>query len=178
MTTSPWTGIRWIGLGVILFLVGFVWSWVAVRQVRLALYAKHYVAADFEVTRFIGKPRNSTARCWIEGVIQPGGEQVVTSDLDVAIKRFIVPGNHTRNEPLPEEIEGQHLAVAYWPLHAEVKRWWYPPAVVSPGEIRDRVTVARNVLLSAAVISLALFCLRQGVRHVKSDLKSLPTIAE
>ena len=119
MATSPWVGIKWIALGLFALLIGFVWSWVAERQLRLWLCADQYVAAELEVTRFIGKPRNSQARCRIEGVIHPGGERVVTSDREVAIKRFIRPGDHTRNEPLPEEIEGQRLSVSYWPRHAE-----------------------------------------------------------
>lgn len=167
MTTSPWAGIRWIALGLLALLIGFVWSWVAARQLRLSLCASHYVAAELEVTRFIGKPRNSQARCWIEGVIHPGGERVVTSDRDIAIKRFIRPGGHTRNEPLPEEIEGQRLAVSFWPRHAEVKRWWHPPTVVSPEETPGGAMVARNVVLSVSLLGIALFCFRRGFRYLK-----------
>jgi hypothetical protein len=156
-------------------LIGFVWSWVAVRQLRLWLCADRYVAAELEVTRFIGKPRNSQARCWIEGVVHPGGERVVTSDRDIAIKRFIAPGDGTRNEPLPHEIEGQRLAVSHWPRHAGVKRWWHPPTVVSRGEIPSGGGVARNVFFGGAFIGVGLFCFRRGFRYLKAgptDLRS------
>ena len=174
MATSPWVGIRWIALGLLALLIGFVWSWVAERQLRLWLCVDHYVAAELEVTRFIGKPRDSQARCWIEGVIQPGGERVVTSDRDVAIKRFIRPGDRRRNEPLPEEIEGQRLAVSYWPRHAEVKRWWHPPTVVSPEEIRGGAVVGRNVLLGVALLGAALFCFRRGFRYLRGAIPAEP----
>src|SRR5688572_11300983 len=172
MATSPWAGIRWSALGLFALLIGFVWFWVAERQLRLSLCADHYVAAELEVTRFVGKPRNSQARCWIEGVTNPGGERVVTSDRDVAIKQFIRPGDHNRNEPLPEEIEGQRLPVLYWPRHAEVRRWWHPPAVVSPGEIPGGAAAARNVFLSVALIGIALFCFRRGFRYLKVAISS------
>jgi hypothetical protein len=118
--------------------------------------------------------RNSQARCWIEGVIQPGGERVVTSDRDVAIKRFIRPGDGTRNEPLPEEIEGQRLTVSYWPRHAEVKRWWHPPTVVSPGEIPGGGMAVRNVLIGVALVGLALFFFRRGFRYLKVAIPAEP----
>jgi hypothetical protein len=168
MATSPWVGIKWIALGLLALLIGFVWSWVAERQLRLWLCAGHYVIAELEVTRFIGKPRNSQARCWIEGVIHPGGERVVTSDRDVAIKRFIRPGDRTRNEPLPEEIEGQRLTVSYWPEHAAVKRWWHPPTVVSLGEIPNGAVVLRDMFLGGAFAGAGFFCFRRGFRCLKA----------
>ena len=99
---------------------------------------------------------------------------MVTSDRDVAIKRFIRPGDHTRNEPLPEEIEGQRLAVSYWPRHAEVKRWWHPPTVVSLGEIPRGPVAVLNVFPGVALIGLALFCFRRGFRYLKIAIPAEP----
>jgi hypothetical protein len=168
VATSPWVGIKWIALGLLALLIGFVWFWVAERQLRLWLCAGYYEAAELEVTRFIGKPRNSQARCWIEGVIHPGGERIVTSDRDVAIKRFIRPGDRTRNEPLPEEIEGQRLTVSYWPGHAAVKRWWHPPTVVSREEIPGGAVVIRDLFLGGAFVGVGFFFCRRGFRYLKA----------
>ena len=168
MATTPWVGIKWCVLGMLALLIGCVWSWVAARQFRLWLYADRYVAAELEVTRFVGKPRNSQARCWIEGVLHPGGERVVTNDGDIAIKQFIAPGDRTRHEPLPGEIEGQRLAVAHWPQHAD--RWWHPPTVVSPGEIRGGGVILRNVLLAGAFVVAGLGCFRRGIRYLKASV--------
>src|SRR4051794_12884086 len=174
MTTSPWVGIRWIGLGLFALLVGFVWCLLAERQVRLWLKADQYVAAELEVTRFVGKPRNSRARCWIEGVIHPDGDRVVTSDRDIAIKRFIRPGDRARNEPLPEEIEGQRLAVSYWRRPADAKRWWHPPTVVSRGEIPGGVAVVRDVLSAGIFVGGGLFCFRRGAGYLKTAIPVEP----
>ena len=168
MATSPWSGIRWIALGLVALLIGFVWCLVAARQVRLRLYAHHYVAAEFEVTRFVGKPRNSRARASIEGVVHPDGERLVTSDRDIAIKRFIRPEDRTRNEPLAAEIEGQRLAISYWPRHAETKRWWHPPTVVSQGQIPSGAVALANGLLGGAIFGFGLFCFPRGFRILKA----------
>lgn len=172
MAASPWVGIKWIALGLLALLIGFVWSWVAERQLRLWFCAGHYVSAQLEVTRFIGKPRNSQARCWIEGLIHPGGDLVVTSDRDVAIKRFIRSRDRTRNEPLPEEIEGRRLTVSYWPRHPAVKRWWHPPTVVPRREIPSGTAVMRDVFLGAAFAGAGFFCFRRGFRYLKAAVSS------
>ena len=174
MATSPWVGIRWFALSLLTLLIGLVWSAVAERQFRLWLYADHYVAAELEVTHFIGKPRNSEARCWIEGVIHPGGELVVTTDRDIAIKRFISPQDSTRNEPLPSEIEGQRLAVLFWRQHADEECWWYPPTVVTPSDIPGGGVVVRNVLLSGAFVGVGLLCFRRGFQYLKAVDRRTP----
>lgn len=173
MATSPWFGIKWIALDLLALLIGFVWSWVAERQFRFWLYADHYVAAELEVTRFDSKPRNSAARCRIEGVIHPGGELVVTTDRDIAIKQFDGPEDRAGHEPLPGELEGQRLAVLHWPRHADVKRWWHPPTVLTRGGIRQGGVVVRDMLLGGAFVGVGLFCFRRGFRYLTAAVPRL-----
>lgn len=174
MATSPWLGMKWMALALLALLVGFVWSWVAARQVRLWLWADHYVAAEMEVTRFLGKPRDSRARARIEGLIHPHGARVVTSDVYISVKQFIRPGDHARKEPLPVDIEGQRIAVSYWPRNAGDKRWWHPPIVVSRGQIPRAAAVAGNLLAGGVLLGFALFCFRRGFRYLAAAVPPEP----
>ena len=174
MATSPWVGIKWGALGLLALLIGFVWSWVVERQFRLWLCADRYVAAEIEVTRFYSKPRNSRARSQIEGVIHPGGERVVTSDRDIAIQQFAPSDDRWGHAPVEGEIEGQRLPVLHWPRSAHETRWWHPPKVVSPGEIRDGDILLRNVLLAGTFVGAGLLCFRRGVRNLKASVPSEP----
>lgn len=176
MNTAPssWVGVRWGALGLLASLIGFMSSWVVERQFRLWLFAGRYVAAELEVTRFYSKPRNSRARCKIEGVIHPGGERVVTTDRDISIHQFAPSDDRWGHVPVDGEIEGQRLPVSHWPRSAHETRWWHPPTVVSPGEIRGGGVILCNVLLAGAFVSAGLFCFRRGVQILKASIPPAP----
>jgi hypothetical protein len=161
-------GIGWIVFGVAALLIGVVWCWLAVREVRLWAYADRYVDAELEVKRFYPKPRNSAALCKIEGMIHPGGEEVEASDEYIAIKHYDGPGDRQGREPKPSEIEGRRLPVSHWPRQAEGRRWWYPPAVVSRGQIPGAGAVWRDVVGGGAFLLVGWFSCRRGGRNLKS----------
>jgi hypothetical protein len=97
------------------------------------------------VTRFDPEPGEGGQGRRIEGVIHPGGEPVWTSDSDLAIRRFVSPADDTgRRVPMPEEIEGQRIAVWYWPQHT-----------------------VYDALIGMAFVGVGLFCFRGGVRSLK-----------
>ena len=97
------------------------------KALSLWLYADHYVPAELEVKRFDPKPGDGGQGRLIEGVIHPGGEPVWTSDSDLAIRQFVSPADQTgRRVPLRGEIEGQRLAVWYWPKYTEVRQLVVP----------------------------------------------------
>ena len=171
---AAWAGIGWCALGLLALLIGVTWCMIAERLVRLWLYSDKYIAAELEVTRFHGKPRNSSALCLIEGVIHPGGESVRASDRNIAIKHYDGPDDIAGREPLPAEIEGKRLPVSYWPQQADENRWWHPPTVVTHGTIRGGDVVARNVLFSVAFVAAGLFCVRRGCRNVKASVPLAP----
>ena len=83
------------------------------------------------------------------------GEQVVAFGSDIPIKQFIAPHDRTRDEPLKSEIEGKRVPVWHWPRHAEVKRWWHPPTVVSRRAIPGGRFVLQDVLLAVALLGAA-----------------------
>ena len=155
-----WHGFKWGSFGLLTLYIGLVFFMLAARDFNRWLYADHYVAAELEVTRFHPEPSGSRNKGrGIEGVIHPGGAKIWTSDGELAIKRFVDPGDRTgRRVPLRSEIEGTRLAVWYWPDHADVNRWWYPPMVIMPEAIPPSVIV-RDVLSSAAFFGVGLFCL-------------------
>src|ERR1043165_478080 len=101
MAISGWHGIKWSAVALLAFLIGITWAVVAQRQFRFWLVADKYVDAELEVTRFYPKPLNSDARCQIEGVIHPGGDQVVTNDRDISIKQHNGPDDRWGHEPTP-----------------------------------------------------------------------------
>jgi hypothetical protein len=169
---AAWHAIKWIGPGIAMLLIGFVWSLIAVRQARLWYYADHYKDAELEVVRFYGKPRNSEARCRIEGVIHPGEEQVVTTDEYIAIKQRDGPEDRWGREPLSHEIEDKLLPVSHWPRQSEVRRWWYPPSVVGRGMIPGGGTVFINLLFGCAFLAAGLFSFRRGSRYVAESVLS------
>ena len=115
MATSPWVGMKWMALGLLALLLGIMWASLAARELRLWLFEDQYVAAELEVTQFIGRGiargrGSSGGRAWIEGVIHPGGEKVTTFGSDIPLKQFIAPEERARNEPLKTEIEGKRVA--------------------------------------------------------------------
>jgi hypothetical protein len=168
LETSPWIGIGWCALGLFSLLVGLVWFLFAAREFRLWLCADYYVPAELEVTRFTPKPRDSSARAWIEGVIHPGGEEVTARGGDISINQFDGPHDRWGHEPRPGELEGQRLPVAYWPSHGEVERWWHPPSIVARETIPAGGAVVRDVIVSGAFFIVALFFFRRGVRSLKA----------
>lgn len=175
MPTSPWVGIKWGALGLLALLIGTVWLLAAAPSFNLWLFADRYVVAELEVKRFQPKPGEGGQGRFIEGVIHPSGEPVVTSDTYLSIRRFVDPNDTTgRRVPLREEIEGQRLAVWYWPRHADVERWWHPPTVVMPGATRKGGVVVCNVLLGGAFVGVGLFCVRRGFRYLKASLPPEP----
>ncbi len=120
MATSPWVGLKWLGLGLLALLIGAVWFLAAVRPLNLWLYADYYVAAELEVTRFQPQPGPKGQGRMIEGVIHPSGEPIQTSDTYIAIRQFVDPNDMTgRRMPLRSEIEdGQSFD--NWPIALQV----------------------------------------------------------
>jgi hypothetical protein len=158
-------------LGLIALGIGGIWSVIAERQFRFWLCSEHYVEAEFEVTRFYPKPRDSHARCQIEGVVHPGGDRVVTTDRDIAIKQYNGPEDRFGHEPSPAELEGKRLAVIYWPPHPESHRWWHPPSIASRGTIRSGSKVLSDLLFAAAFVSVGLFWCLRGARNLKATVR-------
>jgi hypothetical protein len=175
MATSPWVGIKWLGLGLLALLIGAVWFLAAARPFNLWLYADHYVAAEFEVTRFHPQLGEWAQGRIIEGVIHPSGEPVQTSDSYIAIRQFVDPNDVTgRRVPLRSELEGRRLAVWHWPQHAAVEHWWHPPTVVMPGATQRGGVAVCEVLVGGAFVGIGLFCFRRGFRHLKAAASPEP----
>ncbi len=175
MATSPWVGLKWLGLGLLALLIGAVWFLAAARPLNLWLYADYYVAAELEVTRFQPKPGEKGQGRFIEGVIHPSGESIQTSDTYIAVRQFVDPKDVTgRRVPLRSEVEGRRLTVWYWPEHAAVRHWWHPPTVVMPGATQRGSVVVLEVLLGGAFVGVGVFCFRRGFRHLKAAVLPEP----
>jgi hypothetical protein len=157
-----WHASGWVILGMFALIIGLVWCWIAVRELQLWVYADRYVDAELEVRRFHPKPTNSQARCQIEGVIHPGGETVVVTDEYLSIKHHDGPDDRWGREPTPGEIEGRRLPVSHWPQRAASRRWWYPPTVVSRGQIPGAGALLRDFLGSVICLAAGWFCFRRA----------------
>ena len=177
-------GLWWYLLGLLAFMIGALAMIVAMEHFPLWLYADHYVAAELEVTRFHPqRSRRSSGppdRATIEGIIHPGGERVLAKSVHLAIAQFVDPNDTTgRRLPLRGEIEGQRLAVWYWPEHDDVTCWWHAPTVVRPEAVaRARDLVVPTVLIGAAFVGVGLYCFRCVYRHAKLAAPPEPSQTE
>lgn len=152
----------WRLVTVIPLLIGATCFWMAARHFNLWLHADRYVAAELEVTHFDPQLGDGDQGRLIEGIVHPAGERVYASDRDLAIRQFVSSDDDTgRRVPLPDEIEGQRMAVWYWPQHDDAARWWHPSAVVMPGATQMGGAGLRDVLLGVAFVGVGLFCFRR-----------------
>jgi hypothetical protein len=148
-------------LGLLALFIGALRYQLTEETVRLWWYADRYVPAELEVKHLEPIRRSrTTVGHRIEGVIHPGGEAVVAD-------------SRLMSAP-PAEKEGQRLAVWYWPNHAEVKRSWHPPTVVSPGATRRGDAVARIVLSWVVIGGFVAFCFWRVVRGYRSYRLTVP----
>lgn len=175
-----WIVVAWCVPAVfVLFIGGWFVLDAAMRHFHYWLYADQYVPAELEVTRLDPRPMRRGQGLTIKGVIHPGGEQVQTNARDIAISQFVAPNERaTRRVPLRGEIEGQRLAVLYWPEHPGVGEWnwWHPPTVIMPGATETGGAVVRNLLLGIALGGIGVFCLRRGYRYGKAAMPRTPEI--
>jgi hypothetical protein len=156
-------GVLYSVAGVFALFAAAMCVCVAVRDVNRWLHAGRYVAAEFEVTRVGSRVSGRNPARIIEGVIHPGGQPVTATESDLALRRFVDPGDRTGRRPLPVEVEGRRLEVLYWPRPADAECWWHPPAVVMPGATQGGQVVPA-VALGLLFAWVAGFCFRRDNR--------------
>jgi len=171
----------WFLLGIVPFLIGFLWLAIVFRTTGLWLNRQHYLPAEFEVQAVsYHAGRGSGSSDQMEGVITPGGEL-----LRVQLSRFnvmIFDSQHDASGRLPmlEEIRGKRLPVWYRRPPEGGDTFWRPAhtRVFSMTEfavLPGIGTVLGHAGFCAAMFALAWLCVRRCLRIMRGEVKPRPS---
>lgn len=178
---SQRTAGLWFLLGILLFVIGFVWLPNAFRTGALWLNKGDYVPAELEVQALYfdqAGGRGSSSANNMEGVITPGGESVRVDVARFNVMIFDGKYDATGRLPMLHEIKGKRLLV--WYRRSEGgDAFWMPERVFSTNEFRDLPglpAVLGHTGFCAVMFTLAFRCVRRCLRVQRGEVRPAPSL--